>query len=132
MVELRFAPPRQRHDLPAERVGYVTDVTEQMIAEEGLHEFKMVNDSLGHAIGDELIRAAGGRVAMAVRTHDLPVRLGGDEFAVLLTGGQAAAKAQSVAERLLAPITEPFAILGTEIALSASVGIAAEKGKGEA
>jgi diguanylate cyclase (GGDEF)-like protein/PAS domain S-box-containing protein len=86
-----------------------------------LDEFKLVNDTLGHAAGDELLRAAGGRLVSAAR-DGLAGRHGGDEFLVLVRGGPAAlgAAAADVARRL----EEPFAIAGHTVQIRASVGCA--------
>lgn len=88
-----------------------------------LDDFKMINDSLGHHAGDELLQAMAGRVRGCVRAGDIPARLGGDEFAVLTaTGG--AAEAEKVAERLVQALDQPFVVGGREMSVHASVGIA--------
>jgi diguanylate cyclase (GGDEF)-like protein len=89
-----------------------------------LDDFKTVNDSLGHAAGDRLLREIGERLAHAVRQADAVARLGGDEFAVLLVG-QPAESAVSVAERLLSEIRRPVQLDSVLVAhSSASIGIA--------
>ncbi len=85
--------------------------------------FKLVNDSLGHVAGDELLVAVGRRLAATLGPDTLLARFGGDEFAVLVAGG-AAAEASRVAERLLDVLRFPFVVEGRETFLSASVGIA--------
>jgi len=89
-----------------------------------LDDFKAVNDSLGHAAGDELLKAVARRVRSALRPGDLAVRLGGDEFAVLLRGGPDRVQAERVAERVLARLDEPISAAGREIACHASIGVA--------
>jgi len=89
-----------------------------------LDNFKMVNDSLGHAAGDDLLRTTGERVLASLRASDTAARLGGDEFAVLLedVGGEAAAC--EIAGRLLASLEQPFALGSRNVAIAASIGIA--------
>jgi len=90
-----------------------------------LDRFKLVNDSLGHAAGDRLLRAAAGRLARAVRPGDTVARLGGDEFVVLLEGAQGAREAAGVAERIQRALAAPLVVEGRELRASASIGIAA-------
>ena len=89
-----------------------------------LDEFKAVNDTLGHAAGDELLVAAAGRIRASVRATDLAARLGGDEFAVLLRQFPDRRQATEVAERLLAAFDAPFNVAGTVVRVRASIGIA--------
>lgn len=86
-----------------------------------LDDFKLINDSFGHAMGDRLLRAIGERLVACVGHDDLVARLGGDEFAVLLERG--AAEAEPVGHRILAVLREPFAIDGHTIGVSASLGL---------
>jgi diguanylate cyclase (GGDEF)-like protein len=88
-----------------------------------LDGFKEVNDSVGHALGDRLLRQVGERLGECVRTKDTVTRLGGDEFAVLLpsTGGWTAAR---TADRLLDVLRRPFMVDGQAVQVRASVGIA--------
>ena len=88
-----------------------------------LDGFKTVNDSLGHAAGDELLEAVGARIASCVRGGDTAARFGGDEFAVLLEGANDAEVAVA-AQRILGSLADPFAIAGREVFVSASIGIA--------
>ena len=90
-----------------------------------LDRFKDVNDSLGHAAGDELLAWFADRLRESVRGEDAAARLGGDEFAILLeqTAGDGAGRA--VAKRLLHALRNPLRLAGREVFVSASVGIAA-------
>ena len=89
-----------------------------------LDHFKDVNYTLGHPIGDELIRNVTLRLSHALRGDDLVARLGGDEFAVISSMGGDAASMMSLAQRLIAAICAPYAIGGHNIAIGASIGIA--------
>ena len=88
-----------------------------------LDGFKRVNDSLGHARGDGLLRDVAQRLMGAVRPTDTIARLGGDEFAVLVTGLSAPEESEVVAQRLLAALKMPFSSGGRAVHLSASVGV---------
>jgi len=88
-----------------------------------LDNFKTINDSLGHAMGDELLRAAAVRITGTVRPEDTVARLGGDEFMVMLGEIANERDAVIVAERILASFRLPFALDGRELVLTASVGI---------
>ncbi|MGO9761684.1 MAG: putative bifunctional diguanylate cyclase/phosphodiesterase [Solirubrobacteraceae bacterium] len=89
--------------------------------------FKSVNDSFGHAAGDELLRIVARRLESVVREGDTAARLGGDEFVVLVEGSTLDAGPELVAERLLEVLREPYDMtgeIGRELSLTASVGIA--------
>jgi diguanylate cyclase (GGDEF)-like protein len=88
-----------------------------------LDRFKLINDSLGHAVGDELLRAMGERVHEAVREGDTLARLGGDEFTLLLPGVHNAPEAARVAQKLLETVRPPFQIQGREVYVTTSIGI---------
>ncbi|MCB2226844.1 MAG: EAL domain-containing protein [Desulfarculaceae bacterium] len=88
-----------------------------------LDNFKHVNDGLGHAAGDELLRETSARLADTVRDEDTVARLGGDEFIVLLMGIREPEYAGVVAQRVLDAMARPFSLRGREFFLSASVGI---------
>jgi diguanylate cyclase (GGDEF)-like protein/PAS domain S-box-containing protein len=89
-----------------------------------LDDFKTVNDTLGHAAGDELLVHVARRLRSCVRSADTPARLGGDEFGVLLEGVPGVDHAVAVAERILDAFGEPFSIAGLPVPLRASVGVA--------
>jgi diguanylate cyclase (GGDEF)-like protein/PAS domain S-box-containing protein len=89
-----------------------------------LDDFKTVNDSIGHAAGDELLREVARRLTEAVRPGDTAARLGGDEFAVLVEDLEHEDLATVVADRLLSALTEPFDVAGRRIHVTASIGIA--------
>ena len=88
-----------------------------------LDRFKLVNDSVGHAAGDDMLVEAGRRVRRAINANDTVARLGGDEFAVLLENVATINAAESVAARLLRELSRPVWIAGRELFPSASIGI---------
>jgi diguanylate cyclase (GGDEF)-like protein/PAS domain S-box-containing protein len=88
-----------------------------------LDEFKVVNDSLGHAAGDAVLVAVAKRLEAASRSADTPARFGGDEFAVLLEDIETAQEAADVAERILAALREPLEIEHKVLVAGASLGI---------
>jgi len=89
-----------------------------------LDRFKDINDTLGHPIGDLLLKAAAERLLRAARETDLVARLGGDEFAVLQTGMADAASAGALAAKIRAILAEPYLIQGNELHITASIGVA--------
>ncbi len=89
-----------------------------------LDNFKNINDSLGHAFGDKLLRELGKRLRRELREHDTLARLGGDEFAVVLTGLEGRDAACNTAQRLIKAISPPFQIEGHQFAVGVSIGIA--------
>ena len=88
-----------------------------------LDRFKEVNDTLGHLIGDALIRAVGQRLARMLRSCDLVARLGGDEFAVITPDVEELGDLQTLAERIIHALRAPYAIMGHTLAIGASIGI---------
>ncbi len=89
-----------------------------------LDHFKDVNDTLGHPIGDELIRSVTERLTSALRGDDLVARIGGDEFGVITSSGRDPASLQVIASRLIAALCTPYTISDKTIVIGASVGIA--------
>jgi diguanylate cyclase (GGDEF)-like protein/PAS domain S-box-containing protein len=89
-----------------------------------LDDFKTVNDGLGHAAGDELLRVTAGRLQGVLRAQDTAARLGGDEFAVLLEDLVDEGEALAVAERLCRALEPALIVAGQQVAPSASVGVA--------
>ncbi|HEX8628536.1 MAG TPA: EAL domain-containing protein [Catenuloplanes sp.] len=89
-----------------------------------LNDFKQVNDTLGHHLGDQLLTSVAGRLGETFRDGDTVARLGGDEFAILLTDGGPTA-GERVAERVSAVLSRPFVLDGVTLDVEASIGIAA-------
>jgi diguanylate cyclase (GGDEF)-like protein/PAS domain S-box-containing protein len=86
--------------------------------------FKKINDTLGHAAGDEALRLAAKRVNQTLREVDTAARLGGDEFAIILPGVENALNVEGVARRILAAVSEPLEVHDQEVVLAASIGAA--------
>ncbi|MGE3376564.1 MAG: putative bifunctional diguanylate cyclase/phosphodiesterase [Vicinamibacteria bacterium] len=97
-----------------------------------LDRFKVVNDGYGRSLGDALIRAAGRRLADAVREGDTVARLYGDEFLVLLSDLRRTADVYVVAQKLLDELARPVAIDGRRVQVTASIGVALHPVDGEA
>ena len=89
-----------------------------------LDDFKTVNDSLGHLVGDELLVAMADRLVTCLRSNDTAARLGGDEFAVLIEDLEDGTQATNIAERLVAELSEPVMLGSRQVTVSASVGVA--------
>ncbi len=89
-----------------------------------LDNFKTVNDTFGHATGDDLIQQVALRLVETVRSQDTVARVGGDEFAILLPGLADQLSINLLAERMLEGIHTPFLVFGEEVTTSASIGIA--------
>ncbi len=100
-----------------------TDNTSRAVLFLDLDDFKFVNDSWGHAVGDEMLSQVADRLRAAVRPGDTPSRLGGDEFGVLLASTDAA-DAEHVAQRIRDALAQPFWLAGRETSTHASIGIA--------
>ena len=96
-----------------------------------LDEFRLVNDTLGHAGGDELLREAARRLHAAVRGGDTMARISSDEFAVVLADLENSEDAALVAQKILDGLAEPFIVSGRETFVTASVGIAVFPGDGD-
>jgi diguanylate cyclase (GGDEF)-like protein/PAS domain S-box-containing protein len=89
-----------------------------------LDNFKNVNDSLGHDVGDRLLQAVAQRLVKSTRFSDTVARLGGDEFAILLEGVATNAEIARLATALIGELDQPFTLGGTEVRVSASIGVA--------
>jgi diguanylate cyclase (GGDEF)-like protein len=89
-----------------------------------LDRFKNVNDTLGHRIGDMLLKAVAGRLRAILRLNTTVARLGGDEFAIVQTALDTPADAVALAERVRQVLSEPFNVSGHQVTIGASIGIA--------
>ena len=96
-----------------------------------LDDFKGVNDTLGHHVGDQLLVSLARRLEISTRSSDTWCRLGGDEFVYLAEGLSQVAQAHQVAERVLSAFKEPFVIGDSRIALSASIGVVVSDAQGD-
>jgi diguanylate cyclase (GGDEF)-like protein/PAS domain S-box-containing protein len=89
-----------------------------------LDDFKIVNDTLGHSVGDRLLRAVAERLSAALRRTDTAARLGGDEFAVLMEDAREPLDAELLAAQLIQTLSRPFQLADESVRISASVGVA--------
>lgn len=110
-----------------------TDYALKIAAEKGeslaliffdLDNFKYVNDTFGHAAGDETLRTIAGRVQSCLRTVDLAARIGGDEFTILIENIQNNSSLQPLVDRILVALMEPIFFSGTEVHVGGSMGVA--------
>lgn len=88
-----------------------------------LDRFKYINDTLGHNVGDQLLKQAAHRLSLTVRKVDTIARMGGDEFTVILSDIETATDAAKVAKKVLDALAKPFQVDGEELFISASIGI---------
>src|SRR5688572_28337430 len=88
-----------------------------------LDRFKVVNDSLGHHVGDELLLHVSSRLAQCLRAGDTLARFGGDEFVALIEDLGSEDEAPIIAQRLLDSIRHPFQVAGRDLAISCSIGV---------
>jgi len=114
--------------LLTDRLGHAIDVAKRENHEVALlyidlDGFKLVNDSLGHAVGDLLLQQAADRLRSRVRSSDTLARLGGDEFAVVLSGTRLGEQASVIAIALLEILGPSFMVEDHEITISASIGV---------
>jgi diguanylate cyclase (GGDEF)-like protein/PAS domain S-box-containing protein len=93
-----------------------------------LDHFKLVNDGLGHQVGDELLAEAAPRLKQAVRMSDTVARFGGDEFGILLDDISGEHEASQMAERIASVFTRPFVLAGSDHFVTTSIGIALARG----
>ncbi|WMT88155.1 EAL domain-containing protein [Pelagibacterium sp. 26DY04] len=96
-----------------------------------LDHFKVINDTLGHAVGDALLQQVAARINYAKREHECAARLGGDEFAILAGPLRSPSDAAALAERLIATISKPMEIEGHRVIIGTSVGVAVAPTDGE-
>ena len=89
-----------------------------------IDHFKSINDTLGHAAGDEVLKAFATRLQQSVRTTDTVARLGGDEFVIVLEGVNNADEPRIVARKIVASVTSPLTVEGRALTLTTSIGIA--------
>jgi diguanylate cyclase (GGDEF)-like protein/PAS domain S-box-containing protein len=89
-----------------------------------LDKFKSINDTLGHAVGDELLIEVSRRLKACVRDSDTVARIGGDEFVIVLPGLKTEADAEVVAKKIQVSLTSPYTLSGKEVNTSPSIGIA--------
>jgi diguanylate cyclase (GGDEF)-like protein len=94
-----------------------------------LDDFKAVNDTLGHAAGDDLLVMVAERIRACLRDDDVAARLGGDEFAILLRDEASLERATSVARRLIAALSSSFPVRGHDIVVGVSIGIVMSAGR---
>jgi diguanylate cyclase (GGDEF)-like protein/PAS domain S-box-containing protein len=88
-----------------------------------LDHFKPINDSLGHAVGDQLLQSVAQRLRDCVRSSDTVSRVGGDEFVLLLLGDSKTESPEIIARKVLKTLSAPYHITGHELVLTASIGI---------
>jgi diguanylate cyclase (GGDEF)-like protein len=88
-----------------------------------LDDFKIVNDTLGHHAGDDLLRETGNRLRNVLRNNDLVCRIGGDEFAVILENVKDMQTPAMLAEKIIAAVSEPVLLQGQQVVVGASIGI---------
>lgn len=97
-----------------------------------LDNFKLVNDSLGHAMGDELLRSVARRIRERLRSEDTVARVGGDEYVVIVGGAETADDLIQVAKQLIALLGQPFVLAGRERYVTCSIGLSIYPDDGEA
>src|SRR5204863_8063907 len=106
-----------KHELPQ-----VTPNRQLAVLYIDIDEFKSVNDSLGHMIGDELLKSVSVSLRACVRKSDFVARLGGDEFAIVQTGVAGAADVIELVHRIYEAIRAPYECLGHRVTTDASIG----------
>jgi diguanylate cyclase (GGDEF)-like protein/PAS domain S-box-containing protein len=96
-----------------------------------LDNFKLVNDTLGHPIGDRLLQDVAQRIMRVIRSRDMAARLGGDEFAVLVAEAKSPLELAMLAQRLIDAVSEPYMVEGHALTVGATIGIAVAPTDGE-
>lgn len=94
-----------------------------------LDNFKTINDTLGHAVGDQLLVEVANRIKDTVRAEDTVARLGGDEFAILIDQATSMDEVVAAAERILAALRSPIHVGGTVVTIGASIGVVRPEGR---
>ena len=112
---------RERLEAELDRLGPDGQIAVHLI---DLDYFKQVNDTLGHATGDAVLKAVAKRMSAAVRESDVVGRVGGDEFAIIQTDISGPEQAASLAERVVRSLNAPYRVLGARAGIGASIGIA--------
>jgi diguanylate cyclase (GGDEF)-like protein len=113
--------PNRRRFLELLQESLGTDATVGVLFID-LDDFKIVNDTLGHAVGDHLLRGVAVRIRSSIRSSDVVARLGGDEFAVLLSAASPE-DSSAAAERVRAALARPFRLPGHQVSVGASTGV---------
>ena len=88
-----------------------------------LDDFKRINDSMGHEVGDELLQHISDRFRATLRKSDIVARLGGDEFAILLRDSDSAGQVKKTADKLISLVQQPLTLKDREVTVSATIGI---------
>ncbi|MDP3546340.1 MAG: EAL domain-containing protein, partial [Phreatobacter sp.] len=114
----------------SESVGSAAKPTECAVLCIDIDRFKVVNDTLGHAVGDALLVAAGERLRACVQDGDVLARLGGDEFGIIQRSGAQPTAASTLAGQIIDALGAPYDIRGQSVIVGASVGIALADGEG--
>lgn len=130
LFEDRLAHALERHARASEQIS-ARQLGKVAVLFVDLDGFKPVNDSLGHAVGDKVLKEAAARLQAVARDADTVARIGGDEFVLLMEDVGSLADCVSLARRLIAALTAPLEVNGQRVALSGSVGIAAYPGHGD-
>jgi len=89
-----------------------------------LDDFKVINDTMGHSVGDELLAAVAGRLASVTRASDTAARLGGDEFALLIENLADPNAVEAFADRVVTAFSEPFQLSAGSVLTTVTVGVA--------
>src|SRR5258708_494392 len=118
------------NDAAVEHYGY-SGAEKAAVLVIGLDNFKAVNDSLGHGIGDKLLRGVAKRLRSTLREEDILARLNSDEFAIVQSGVTRPEDAVLLARRLLEAIGDPYLLDGHSVVIGASIGIALSPGDGD-